>query len=136
MAFFQPLLVGTPAYSHTTWRSTEADHDWVPASSVGSVFRTFECVSAGRHPLLPEWSQQATVCVHGDAEQCVWAYKASIVSLSTLASFVHPNKLCFGFGGFAEPRVGIHARNFSCCNSELSKESANELWLLCWSYRT
>lgn len=88
MAFCQSLPVGTTASSHTTWRSTEADHDGAPASSVGSVFRTFECVSAGRHPLLPEWSQQATVCVHGDAEQCVGAYKANIVSLSTLAYLV------------------------------------------------
>lgn len=121
------LPVGTLAYSHTTWRSTEADLDGVPASSVGSVFRTFECVSAGRHPLLPEWSQQATVCVHGDVEQCVGAYKANIVLLSTLASFSHPYKLGFGLGGFVEPRVG----NCFYCISELSKELANELWLLC-----
>lgn len=130
VAFCQSLPVGTPAYSQTTWRSTEADHDGVPAPSVGSVFRTFECVSAGRHPLLPEWSRQATVCVHGDAEQCVRAYKANIVSLSTLASFSHPYKLCFAFGGFAELRVGIRARNCFCCFNEVSKESANELWLI------
>lgn len=136
VAFCQPLPVGTPAYSHTTWRSTEADHDRVPVSSVGSVFRTFECVSAGRHLLLPEWPQQATVRVHGDAQQCVWSYKANIVSLCTLASFSHPYKLGFGFVGFAEPRVRIRARNCFCCITELSRESANELQLLCKSRRT
>lgn len=97
---------------------------WVLCSGLLSV-------SAGRHPLLPEWAQQATVCVHGDAEQCVGADKANIVLLYTLASFSHPLKLGFGFGGFAEPGVGIRARNCSCCISELSKESTNEPWLLC-----
>lgn len=117
-------LVGTVAHSHTTRCSTEPGRSGFPLPSVGPVFRTFQCVSAGRHPLMPEWSQQATMCLHGDGTQSVGAHKANIVLLSPPPSFIHPYKLNLVFLGSANAGAGLRSRvgNCFCCISELSQE--------------